>query len=82
MTEEQIKERIFNLLLDRSYDVNIEIKEDMNITNDLMFDSLDEQELIFAIEREFDITITPRETYKLKCVKDYVKLVKKKLHIK
>lgn len=55
MNREQISNKIIGIL--RADLLIDEIKEDDNIKNDLMLDSLDIVELSFIIEKRFHITI-------------------------
>lgn len=82
MTEEEVKKKVFDILMNKVYDANIELSEGMNLFNDLGFDSLDEQDFVFELENEFGIMINPREMFKTESVHDYIKLVYNKVNKK
>ena len=50
-----------------------------NIREDLNFDSLEQVELIYNIEKEFNIVITDNEAEELLTIGDVEKLINKKL---
>lgn len=53
-----------------------------DLQTDLGFDSLDNMELIWELERAFDIQVTDIELENIQTVKDVVDLVEKYLNLK
>ena len=73
-----MKERIFEIIYEKfpSYDGDIDLLSDFS--NDLAADSLDIIDVVFAVEKEFGITIHEEEINGLNTVGDLVRLVKRK----
>jgi len=52
--------------------INIDIKEDDTLKEDLSFDELDIVEMVMALEEEFNIEITDEESEKFISIKDII----------
>jgi acyl carrier protein len=73
--EEKVKEIICEQLNVSAEDVVL----DASFVDDLGADSLDQVELIMAMEEEFDISIPDEDAEKIGTVKDAVEYVKKNI---
>lgn len=79
MTQKEIIKKLNEILIDKLSIYESEIKETATLRDDLGADSLDEVELIMEFEREFNITITDAEAFKVQTVKDLYDIVEKKV---
>lgn len=75
-----MQERVINILKEQLFEDNISI--DDSFESDLMIDSLDRIEMVFAFEEEFGIEIADEEAEGLKTVSDAVDLVDRKIAVK
>lgn len=74
-----IRSRIIKIIADRLNFEESEIKDEFSFVNDLGADSLDQAELIMAIEKEFDIFIPDEDAKEIQAVQDAIDYVKGKL---
>ena len=74
-----IRSRIIKIIADRLNFEESEIKDEFSFVNDLGADSLDQAELIMAIEEEFDIFIPDEDAKEMQTVQDAIDYVKGKL---
>ena len=76
MSNEEIFEKLKNIIVDQ-LGVNEEIvKEDATFVDDLEADSLDIVELIMNVEEEFEMEIPDKKREKIVTVGDVVKYIK------
>lgn len=76
MSNEEIFEKLKNIIVDQ-LGVNEEIvKEDATFVDDLKADSLDIVELVMNIEEEFEMEIPDEDSEKIVTVGDVVKYIK------
>lgn len=76
MSNEEIFEKLKNIIVDQ-LGVNEEIvKEDATFVDDLEADSLDIVELVMNIEEEFEMEIPDEDSEKIVTVGDVVKYIK------
>ena len=76
-TEHIIKEYIGNYADIAEVD---DVHNDMSMTDDLRFDSLNTLELAMDLEQEFSITASNEEMYACKVVKDVIDMVEEKVN--
>ena len=75
MTEQQLIDRVKNVVHIQLGVSKENIKLDSNLIDDLAADTLDVVELILAIEEEFDISIPEDDSESIKTVGDLVNYV-------
>lgn len=75
MTEQQLIDRVKNVVHIQLGVSKENIKLDSNFLEDLAADTLDVVELILAIEEEFDISIPENDSESIKTVGDLVNYV-------
>jgi len=74
-TYEEIKEKVYEIVVN-NLGVNRDIVEDdSNLIDDLGADTLDNVEFIMALEEEFDVSIIEERAEKVNTVKDAIDLV-------
>lgn len=76
MTEQEIREQVFELVADKLSVEPSQITMEANFTTDLGADSLDTVELMMAFENQFDMTIPDEEARSIKTVGDAVEYIK------
>ena len=76
---EDIVERAIQEIADQLGVAKCDVKSDSKFIDNLGADSLDELELILAIEEEFDIEISDEEIEEIKTVQQAIDCVKKHL---
>jgi acyl carrier protein len=75
---EKVKNLIKEIITDQlDLDEGAAISETANLIDDLGADSLDEVEILIAIEEEFDVEIDDLEAEKLKTVGDWFEYAEK-----
>jgi len=77
--ETAILERIKGVILGRAKSDITEVIPTSRFTEDLSMDSLDQVELVLALEEAFSVTITDEEAEGLKTVQDAVDFIKVKV---
>ena len=80
MSNEEIFEKVKNIVVEQlgvSEDI---VKEDATFVDDLAADSLDIVELIMQIEEEFNIEIPDEDSEKIVTVGDVVEYIKNKIN--
>ena len=70
MTRDELKDRFYNLVAEGLQVDRKTITESSKFADDLWADSLDEVELIMAVEEEFDIEIDDRQAESTKTVSE------------
>ena len=76
MSQEDILERVSQIVTQQLSVEAQEVKPESNFTNDLGADSLDTVELVMALEEEFEIEIPDEAAEKIATVKDAVDYIK------
>jgi len=80
MTREEIKSKLKDIFSSvRTKKLDIEIKEDSGIVEDLYLDSLERVEMLFEIETAFSISISDDEAREFKTVKDIIDSIQSKV---
>jgi acyl carrier protein len=74
-----VEEKVKKIICDQLNVPEEEVVLDASFVDDLGADSLDQVELIMAIEEEFDISIPDEDAEKIRTVKDAVSYIKKAL---
>lgn len=74
-----VEEKVKKIICDQLNVPEEEVVLDASFVDDLGADSLDQVELIMAIEEEFDISIPDEDAEKIRTVKDAVNYIKKAL---
>jgi acyl carrier protein len=74
-----VEEKVKKIICDQLNVPEEEVVPDASFVDDLGADSLDQVELIMAIEEEFDISIPDEDAEKIRTVKDAVSYIKKAL---
>jgi len=69
-----------SLIIKYKVGLELELKEEQHIFNDLGFDSLDSIEVIMECEREFDLSIEDGDVDKFETVEDIVDYLYKSLN--
>ena len=76
MSQEDILERVSQIVTQQLSVEAQEVKPESSFTNDLGADSLDTVELVMALEEEFEIEIPDEAAEKIATVKDAVDYIK------
>lgn len=79
MTYEQITEKVKAIVVEQLGVDEEEVTLKASFTDDLGADSLDNVELIMALEEEFDIEIPDEEAEKISVVQDAIKYIEEHL---
>lgn len=61
MNANEIKKHVLEVISAKSWLAVSDIKDEYKLENDLGMDSLDRVELVMALEREFDVSISDEE---------------------
>ncbi|GCE64690.1 acyl carrier protein [cyanobiont of Ornithocercus magnificus] len=77
MSQEDILERVSQIVTQQLSTEALDVKPESNFTNDLGADSLDTVELVMALEEEFEIEIPDEAAEKIATVGDAVDYIKK-----
>lgn len=77
MTEQEIQNKVVELVADKLNVAESEVTMEANFTTDLGADSLDTVELMMAFENQFDMTIPDEEARTIKTVGDAVAYIQK-----
>jgi acyl carrier protein len=72
-----VEEKVRKIICDQLNVPEEEVVLDASFVDDLGADSLDQVELIMAIEEEFDISIPDEDAEKIRTVQDAVSYIKK-----
>ncbi len=72
-----VEEKVKKIICDQLNVSEEEVVLDASFVDDLGADSLDQVELIMAIEEEFDISIPDEDAEKIRTVQDAVSYIKK-----
>jgi len=72
-----VEEKVKKIICDQLNVPEEEVVLDASFVDDLGADSLDQVELIMAIEEEFDISIPDEDAEKIRTVQDAVNYIKK-----
>lgn len=80
--QEEILEKVVQIVGDQMGVDQAEISADTSFIDDLNADSLDTVELVMELEDEFDMSIPDEEAEKLKTIGDAVEYVEKQLEAK
>jgi acyl carrier protein len=72
-----VEEKVKKIICDQLSVPEEEVVLDASFVDDLGADSLDQVELIMAIEEEFDISIPDEDAEKIRTVQDAVSYIKK-----
>jgi acyl carrier protein len=78
MSDKNIEDRIKSIIVEQLSVNEEQVTHDASFTEDLGADSLDQVELIMALEEEFDDEIPEEEAEKLLKVKDVIKYIEEK----
>lgn len=78
MNENEILEKLKNIIVDQLGVENEQVVPGANFIDDLGADSLDIVELVMAIEEEFDIQIEDADAENIVTVKDVIEYIKNK----
>jgi acyl carrier protein len=81
LTKEQISDRIIRVTAEQFCIHKGRLKPDTRFTEDLGSDSLDDIEMVMAIEEEFEIEIRDEDAEKVKTIADAVELVARLLKV-
>ena len=73
-----IEDRVKNIISEQLGCVKADLKPDTNLVNDLGADSLDEVELVMALEDEFEIEISNDDSERIKTVQQAVDYITKR----
>ena len=74
-----VEEKIRNIICEQLDVAEEDVVDDASFVDDLGADSLDQVELIMAMEEEFDISIPDEDAEKIGKVKDAIDYIKKAL---
>ena len=77
MSQEDILERVSQIVTQQLSTEALDVKPESNFTNDLGADCLDTVELVMALEEEFEIEIPDEAAEKIATVGDAVDYIKK-----
>jgi acyl carrier protein len=81
MREQDIASKVIDLIQISTGVEKSSITPEASLTDDLGLDSLDDIELIMAIEEEFDIEITDEEAERIKTVQQTIDAVKARVKV-
>lgn len=73
-----IRNRIFEIIADKTFTDVSAIHEDADLRNDLAMDSLEHLDVVCDCEREFGIVITDEDINAIRTVGDLVETIKRK----
>ena len=76
-----VEEKVRKIICDQLNVPEEEVVLDASFVDDLGADSLDQVELIMAIEEEFDISIPDEDAEKIRTVQDAVSYIKKAIGV-
>jgi acyl carrier protein len=76
-----VEEKVKKIICDQLNVPEEEVVLDASFVDDLGADSLDQVELIMAIEEEFDISIPDEDAEKIRTVQDAVSYIKKAIGV-
>ncbi len=76
MSHDDVVERVQKIIADKLRVARVEVTLSANFVDDLNADSLDIVELVWAMEREFDIDIPDHEADRIRTVLDAVSYVR------
>ena len=76
MNRTEVKDKVIETIT-RELHTNVEIKEESEFRKDLKTDSLDEVEIVMAVEEEFARDFPDTELENCKTVKEFIDLVYK-----
>ena len=79
MEKEELLNKIKNIVADKLSISEDQITEEASFIDDLGADSLDQVELIMAMEEEFDVSISDEDAEKIATVKDAIDYIGKAL---
>lgn len=83
MSRDEIKTKLKSLFANiKKKKLEVDIKEDNKLGEDLDLDSLERVEMLFEIEQNFSIKIEDEEARELKTVKDIIDMIQDKTKIK
>ncbi len=71
-----VEERVYKVVADQLGVEIAEVTPEASFTDDLGADSLDQVELVMALEEEFDITIPDEDAEKMNVVKEAINYIK------
>jgi acyl carrier protein len=74
-----IEEKVVNIICEQLNVTEDEVTPEASFVDDLGADSLDQVELIMAMEEEFDISISDEEAEKIATVQDAVDYIKRNM---
>lgn len=75
MSEENVQERVKNIIVEQLGVEADQVKPEAQFVNDLGADSLDTVELIMALEEEFDVEIPDEKAEKIKTVGEAIEYI-------
>ena len=76
---ENLAEKVISIIaLNRGKSIT-DLNENIDLVNDLAFDSLDKVELIMEFENKFSVHISDDEAEKIKTISDIVKFLEKNI---
>lgn len=73
-----IRDRIFDIIADKTFAEASDINEDADLRNDLGMNSLEHLDVVCDCEREFGIVITDEDINAIRTVGDLVETIKRK----
>ena len=75
-----VEERVYKVVADQLGVEIAEVTHEASFTDDLGADSLDQVELVMALEEEFDITIPDEDAEKMNVVQEAINYIKEILN--
>ena len=78
MSDKSIEERVKDIIVDQLGVSADQVTSEAKFVEDLGADSLDNVELVMALEEEFDVEVPDDEAEKLQAVKDVVTFITSK----
>lgn len=79
-SQKQIVEKVVEIIADQLGVEESEVSAEKSFVEDLHADSLDQTELIMALEEKMDLEISEEEAATLKTVGDVINFISKKKH--
>mgnify|MGYP001077495348 CR=1 FL=1 len=75
MTDNDVRDKVFEIVADQMSVDKGEIKDETNFVNDLNADSLDVVELVMEFEDQFDISIPDEKAEQIKTVGEAIRFI-------